>query len=169
MAFGSVSESDFKTAVTLRISELWDVVDRRAALFVLLLRFLWRKLCSQISFTSHSSSCRRMSEPQWQHRQTLFLWMFSHVALCFTQKKSIRTASLNVCLNKLDDPVHASWTVACLVKPGSVYFVWSYHVCENLWIVLCTFDMNIYQRKVIHKLTCKHMYHSSSLFATEQP
>lgn len=88
MAFGSVSESDFKTAVTLRISELWDVVDRRAALFVLLLRFLWRKLCLQISFTSQRSSCRCMSKLRCQHEADAVFYECFHMLLYVLHKRS---------------------------------------------------------------------------------
>lgn len=138
MAFGSVSESDFKTAVTLRISEL-------CCFICAFIAFPLEKVVLANQFHKPEKQLPlyvRASVPAWGWRR--FLWMFSHVALCFTQKKSIRTTSLNVCRNELDDPVHASGTVACLVKPGRVYFVWSYHVYENLWRVLCTFDRNIY-------------------------
>lgn len=121
MAAGPVSEGDLKTAVTLRKSVLCDVVDSRGSLFVLLWHILWRKLGSQIRFSSQTTSCRRLSKLHCQ----CWTECYFNLALGFTPKKRIKSASflcasLNMCHNKLDDQVcalcllHAT-AVACLV------------------------------------------------------
>lgn len=94
------------------------------------------------------------------------LWVFSHVGLCFTPKKWIKSAfflcaSLNVCHSKLEDPVRALWglhitAMACLVnfcRTWEFPFGQTEHVhvqkinlicIEKLHIVLYTFVWSIH-------------------------
>lgn len=111
-AFGSISKGDCKTAVTRRKSVLWDAVDSRSSLFVLLWHILWRKLGSQIRFSGQTTSCRHLSKHRCQRWTECYFMTVLDVGLCFTPKKWIKwasflCASLNVCHSKLDDPVCA--------------------------------------------------------------
>lgn len=94
----SFAEGDVKTDVILTESVVRSINDTSHSIFVLLLHFLWRKLCLQIRFWSHtsSSSCCPGSKPQRQ-ADCYFMTVFTCWSV-FCTKDMNQISFLHVCL-----------------------------------------------------------------------
>ena len=88
ISINSLAGIDVRTAVSLRKSRVRSVNDTSCSIFVLLLHFLWRKLCLQIRFlsqTASSSFCPQSKPHRQRQADRYFMTVFTCRSVLYTK------------------------------------------------------------------------------------